>query len=51
MNFEDFLITENSKEAVVSRTYMAAPGPGHSFRIKAFQRTFIYCMVSNIFYY
>lgn len=36
MNFEDFLITENLKEAVVFRIYMVVLGLGYSFRIKAF---------------
>lgn len=51
MHFEGFLITENSKEVVMSRTDMAALGPGHSFRIKEFQITFMCCMNNTFFYY
>lgn len=41
MNFEGSLITENSKEMVLSRTGMEAPGPaGHSFRISVFSESF-----------
>eukprot|EP00069_Balaena_mysticetus_P019213 bmy_02475T0 len=40
MHFEGFLITENSKEVVMSRTDMAALGPGRSFRIKVTQHVF-----------
>lgn len=41
MHFEDFLMTENSKEMVMSQQSMAALGPNHSFRIKMFQRTYV----------
>lgn len=50
MNFEGFLITENSEEILKSGTDVA-PVPSHSFRMKVFQRTFMCCMVTNIFYY
>lgn len=50
MNLEGFLITGNSKDVVMSRTDVAAPGPGYLFRIKVFRRTFICCMVTNIFH-
>lgn len=49
MTFEGFLITENS-EVVKSRTDVA-PVLSHSFRVKVFQRTFMYWMVTNMFYY
>lgn len=41
MHFEDFLMTENSKEMVMSQQGMAALEPNHSFRIKMFQRTYV----------
>lgn len=50
MNFEDFLITENSEEMVKSWTDVA-PVPSHSFRLKMVQRTSMCCMVTKVFYY